>query len=403
MNEFTFKQLNWHLQESLASMQITEPSEVQKAAIPHALAGEDLLIQASTGSGKTLSFLLPVLEQLELQTSQKHFPRVLILCPTRELCQQIAGICRKLLANREGIRTSLLTGGVDMNAQVRATAKGADIVVGTPARVLDHLRRHTFKPKQCTKVILDEADIMLSLGFEEAVRECISQLPVEQTMLFSATYNDSVKNLAESILQDPFRCEIENHDKLEQKIEEKAVIVNEKQKIDVLKKLLRKADGQTIVFCNKRVTTDFITGIIKEAGYTCACVHSDTDPGQRRREMQSFRDHKVQILCATDAVSRGIDIPEASLVVSYDLPDVMDTLVHRFGRTARAGTTGTAYVLLTPAQASKTELLKQIFPEISVNRRAVQKPAPSVKKKAPVQKKTAGKKKSADRKTGRRH
>ena len=364
MNQFSFEQLNPQLQASLQRMNITEPSEVQSICIPHALQNEDLLVQAATGSGKTLAFLLPVLEMLEQQKPGKHFPAVLILAPTRELCIQITGICRKLLENREGVRTALLTGGTDMNTQIRSFSKGADIVVGTPARVLDHMRRHTFKPKKCTRLILDEADVMLSMGFENDVRECIAQLPLEQRMLFSATWPDQVKELAEEVLIHPFKTEIVNHDSLEQKIDAECICVSESAKIDLLKKILKKHSGRTIIISNKRVTADFISRILKEAGFAVSTVHSESSPDQRRREMNQFRNGETEILAGTDAVSRGIDIPDASLVISYDLPDVTDTLVHRFGRTARGGSAGKAVVFITPSQSSAVNTLKEVFPDL---------------------------------------
>lgn len=342
-------------QRSLETLHIEQFTDVQKQCIPAASDGKDILAQAPTGSGKTLAYLIPAVNDLEPQGKGKHFPRVLILVPTRELALQVTDAARKLLANREGIRVIPLTGGTDIKRQIHAFSKGSDIVIGTPSRILDHFRRHTFKPKECTKLILDEADEMLSMGFEEDVKKIIAMLPEHQTLLFSATWNQSVKKLAESILNNPVTIEIQKETYLKQDIHYYEVIVNEKQKIDALKKYIP-LHAQTLVFTNTRKTADYVTEILLKYHYKAAYIHSEMDYGIRKKNMELFRDNKIQILCATDVAARGIDIPSVNNVILYDLPDTKEELIHRTGRTARHFQKGNAYIFTTPKQHSVSNL-----------------------------------------------
>ena len=360
------EQFTEEIRHALEQKQITQLSQVQQQCIPHAVKGEDILAQAPTGSGKTYAYLLPLLERSERQGKGKHYPQAVILLPTRELSLQTAETVRGLLSNIEGIRTAVLTGGVDMNAQVRQFAKGADIVIGTPSRICDHLRRHTFKPKMCHMAVLDEADVMLSMGFEEDVRTIMDALPDHQTMLFSATYTPAVEQLAAQYLRDPYHCVIEEELLLAQKTDYKCYLVQEHAKLDLLIRMLSRQDGQTLLFCNTRRTTDFVSNFLQTHAIRCKAIHSDMDPKVRKSIMQEFRSHELSILAATDVASRGIDIPAVSCVICYDMPDAMDDLIHRFGRTARAGNTGTACLYLTPDQKNLLHSLQEQFPSLRV-------------------------------------
>ena len=360
------EQLSEELQPALNQNGITELSEVQQQCIPHACRGEDIFAHAPTGSGKTYAYLLPILERMERQGKGKHYPQAILLAPTRELSLQIAENVRSLLTNIEGIRTAVLTGGVDMNAQVRAFSKGADIIIGTPSRICDHLRRHTIKPKMCHIAVLDEADVMLSMGFAQDVQTIIHALPEHQTMLFSATYNESVEALAQQLLTQPFTCEVKKESLLAQDTAYCCYMIAEKQKLDLLKHLLKQIHGQILIFCNTRRTTDFVTSFLQEHDWNAEDIHSEMDPKKRREIMKNYRDQKLQILCATDVASRGIDIPAVSTVICYDLPDALEDLIHRFGRTARAGNSGTAYLFLRPEQNEKLPAIRQQFPTIKM-------------------------------------
>ena len=363
--------LSEELQNALADQNIRELSEVQKQCIPYACQGLDIFAQAPTGSGKTYAYLIPILERIERQGKGKHYPQAVILSPTRELCLQTAECIRRLLTNIEGVRTAVLTGGVDMNAQVRSFAKGADIVIGTPSRICDHLRRHTFKPKMCRICVLDEADVMLSMGFAEDAAAVIEALPEHQTMLFSATYSDAVRQLSEKYLVNPYHCQIKEEILLAQNTKYECFLVNENQKLDLLKDILNSISSQVLLFCNTRRTSDFVSAHLQEHGFDSQTIHSEMDPKKRKWIMQQFREHQLQILTATDVASRGIDIPAVGTVICYDMPDSMDDLIHRFGRTARAGRSGTAYLFLRPEQKTMIPELQKQFPDINVTKKHI--------------------------------
>ncbi len=334
-------------QETLEAFPYDNFTQIQQQVIPHACATQDIYALSPTGSGKTYAYLLPILDKLELQGKGKHFPRCLILAPTRELCIQITHVIRDLLKKREGIRTALLTGGYDIQKQIKTFKNGADIVVGTPARVSDHLRRHTFKTKQCDMIVIDEADMMLSMGFEEDIHSCLSYFKEHQTMLFSATENKQTKQLARTILKDPFICKIQKDQSKKQNIVVHIFKTREKNKIDVLERILKKQTNSCILFCNTRKTCDFITDLLQKRNYQIDTIHSEMEYTKRKKIMEAFHDHKLQILCATDVASRGIDIPSVNTVILYDMSDTQEQLIHRIGRCSRDGSLSHAYLFLT--------------------------------------------------------
>ena len=339
--------------ETTDALNIEKFTDIQQQVIPHAINHEDIYALAPTGSGKTYAYVLPVLEQIELQDKGKHFPRCIIFAPTRELSIQITHVIRDLLKNREGIRTSLLTGGYDIQKQIQSSRNGADIVVGTPSRIKDHLRRHTLKTKICDMVVVDEADMMLSMGFEEDLLDCLNYLEEHQTMLFSATETNETKALAKTILHDPFLFTVH------------LLQTKETSKIDVLTRLLNEEKNQCILFCNKRKTCDFLTELLKKRSYSCDTIHSDMNYQTRKKIMESFRNHDLQILCATDVASRGIDIPSVDTVILYDISDTEEQLIHRVGRCSRDGRKANAYLLITKNdhRYSYDNLFKKVIKE----------------------------------------
>lgn len=352
------KELKEPLQKALANMHIETLSEVQQC-IPVNLEGKDICVQAPTGSGKTLAFLLPVIEQLEPQGKGKHFPKALILVPTRELALQTANTARDLLVTQEGIRTAVLTGGVDIQMQIRSFSKGADIVIATPARLLDHLRRHTFKPKQCTTFILDEADIMLSMGFKEDVLEIANALPKHNTLLFSATYPHTIKTLIEELsLENPAYYVIERSRMLEQRTAFRLLDVKKDKKTALLLSLLKKHRQKTLIFVNTRKDVNILVSYLQNAGFQAEGLHSEVDQKMRKAVMRSFRSGTLKILVATDIASRGIDIKDIDIIL-YDLPARDDDIIHRIGRTSRANTRGTCTLFITEEDAKrKTHIIK---------------------------------------------
>lgn len=349
---------------ALERMHYTKYTDVQKQAIPHILNGNDVLIQAPPGSGKTLAYVLPLLNGLELQGKGKHFPHVLILCPTRELCLQTSSVIRSVLEKIEGYRTAVLTGGVDIKVQIRAFSRGADIVVGTPSRILDHLKRHTLKPKQITSVVIDEADEMMNMGFHDEVLEVMSCMPAHQTVMLSATWKDSLKELAEHLLKEPVHVEIHTEKVLPQKIAYHLVSTPDSRKLERLTSIVRKSRTQMIVFTNRKATSDFVASKLSEAGFKAEAVHSDMDYRRRIHSMKNFRNGNLKILCATSVASRGIDIPQVDTVILYDIPDTEEELVHRTARTGRSGHAGDAWLLCNEKEKRKYRY-ETIFPSIT--------------------------------------
>lgn len=354
------------LQKALQRKGITQLSKVQESCIPHACKGEDIFAQAPTGSGKTLAYLIPILERIEIQGKGKHLPQALILTPTRELALQIADNVRELLQNIEGIRTAVLTGGVGIDSQITSFKKGADIVIGTPSRICDHLRRHTFKPRNCHMVVLDEADVNLSMGFEEDVKTILESLPEHQSMFFSATYPEEVKALGEQYLHEPYHCVIEEEILLKQEIQYHGFLITEKEKPDLLFSLLKRQQ-KCILFANTIKTCDFLTNLLNQKGYSARTIHSNMDYAVRKQTMKEFRDGSLQTLVATDVASRGIDIPAVACVILYDLPDNQESLIHRTGRTARAKETGEVDLLITSKDAYRFDL-KTMFPNMTMKK-----------------------------------
>lgn len=338
-------------------------TDVQKQVIPVALEGKDIFVHAPAGSGKTLAYVLPILNSLSLQGKGKHLPAALILCPTRELCLQVASVIREILLHIEGYRTIVLTGGVDMKAQIRSFRNGADIVVGTPSRILDHLKRHTLKPKQIETVVLDEADAMLQMGFIEDVKEILNYMPAHQTMVLSATWQDNIRSLCASILQDPVEVHIQKETVLPLNRKVHLIQVEEGHKLNRCAEILKKTHSSTIIFTNRKATADFVCTNMESKGFNCASIHSDMNWQARKKIMADFRNGNIHVLCATAVAQRGIDIPGVDTVILYDIPDTQEQLIHRTARTGRADHPGDAWLLCTKKEIRKYPYRK-LFPDL---------------------------------------
>ncbi|MBR3348458.1 MAG: DEAD/DEAH box helicase, partial [Solobacterium sp.] len=277
----------------------------------------------------------------------KHFPVILILVPTRELAVQSAEVCRGILAKTEGIRTALLVGGTDMNAQVRAFSKGADIVIATPARLRDHLRRHTFKTKMLKALVIDEADMMLSMGFEQDIHALNAEIGAVQKILLSATFEENTRKLCMDLLHEPVYIGIEHEEVHRQNIRCHAAIVPADRKLDTLASLIRQSASPVLVFCNKRVTADFVSEQLNGRNIRSCCLHSEMDYAKRREIMARFKAGRIRALCATDVLSRGIDIGFLDCVILYDYPEDPSSLIHRTARSSRRSQPSSVYFLLT--------------------------------------------------------
>ena len=348
------------LLKALAAGGYTAPTPIQTEAIPHVLAGRDLLGIAQTGTGKTAAFALPILQRL---AANRRAPapggcRVLILAPTRELASQIAESVRRYGANM-GVRVALMFGGVPKGKQARAMAGGVDVLVACPGRLLDHMGDGAVKLEQTEVLVLDEADHMLDLGFIVPIRRITAKLPRQrQTLFFSATMPGEIGNLAKELLRDPIRVQVNPVAATADKVDQRVIFVATTQKRTLLTELLRdRKMTRSLVFTRTKHGADKVVKHLEESGLPAAAIHGNKSQGQRERALAGFRDGRTPILVATDIAARGIDVDGVSHVINFDLPNVPESYVHRIGRTARAGKGGTA---ISFCDASERPFLRDI-------------------------------------------
>ncbi len=330
---------------AIQDMGFAEATPIQAETIEYALEGQDLIGQSQTGTGKTLAFAVPCIEQID------PFDRSLqtvVLCPTRELCMQVCEEFRLLLKYHENIKVVPVYGGQPIDKQIHALRGGAQVVVGTPGRFMDHMRRHTLRLKDVVVAVLDEADEMLDMGFREDIELILSQMPKErQTLLFSATMPEEIRQLAGNYLEEPKFVKTVDGTLTVPKIDEYYFDVKEKMKVEALCRLLDMEEPElTLVFCNTKKRADDLTRRLKERGYSAEVLHGDLSQAQRDSVMKRFRSRALRLLVATDVASRGLDIENIDLVVNFDLPDHEEYYVHRIGRTGRAGQAGRAYTFV---------------------------------------------------------
>ena len=317
------------------------PSPIQAMSIPPALLGKDLVGLSATGSGKTAAFTLPALAKLDVK---ELYPQVLILCPTRELAVQVCEEVHRLGAKMTGLHATPVYGGAPMDRQLRALRSGAQLVVGTPGRLLDHLRRGSFDASRIKMAILDEADRMLDMGFKDEMDELLAALPGDrQTLFFSATMNPGVSRLIQKFGNSPEVIQIEQKARTVSTVEQSYFEVRQRSKVEVLSRILDMNPPRLgIVFCNTKRSVDECTEDLVNRGYAADRLHGDITQQMRERVLKRFREGAVEILVATDVAARGLDIEEIDIVFNYDLPTDPEDYVHRIGRTGRAGRSGRA-------------------------------------------------------------
>jgi len=318
-----------------------KPSPIQAMSIPPALEGKDILGLSATGSGKTAAFALPALANLDVKLP---FTQVLILCPTRELAVQVCEEVHRLGAKMKGLHATPVYGGAPMDRQIRALRAGTQVVVGTPGRLLDHLRRGSFDASRVKMAILDEADRMLDMGFKDEMDELLAALPPErQTLFFSATMNPGVSRLIQKFGNSPQIIEIQQKARTVSTIEQSYFEVRQRSKVEVLSRILDMNPPRLgIIFCNTKRSVDECTEDLVNRGYAADRLHGDITQQMRERTLKRFRDGSVELLVATDVAARGLDIDEIDIVFNYDLPTDPEDYVHRIGRTGRAGRSGRA-------------------------------------------------------------
>ena len=345
------------LQQKLAVAQFTTPTPVQEMAIPHALEGKDVLATAQTGTGKTLAFLLPMMERL----IAKHVPgvRALILVPTRELAMQVQA---QYDALRHGKlpRTALVIGGMAERPQLEAVRKGAGVIVATPGRLEDYLKRRLVDLSKVEMLVLDEADRMLDMGFLPAIRRIVGVLPKQrQTLCFSATLEASVAGLVNDYMRNPVRVALGSTTKPVESVELQAFEVPAAEKSDTLRRLLYDEKGQTLIFARTKRGTERLAKNLVRDGFSAAMIHGDRTQSQRVNALNGFDQGKYKVLVATDVASRGIHVDNVAHVINYDLPDLAEDFIHRVGRTGRAGSKGRASTLVSGAEIGELRAIER--------------------------------------------
>ncbi|KQS50779.1 MULTISPECIES: DEAD/DEAH box helicase [unclassified Sphingomonas] len=331
----------------------TEPTPIQAGAIPSVLMMRDIIGIAQTGTGKTASFVLPMIDILAHGRSRARMPRSLILEPTRELAAQVAENFEKYGVN-SNLSMALLIGGVSMGDQLAALEKGVDVLIATPGRLMDLFGRGKIMLNGCSLLVIDEADRMLDMGFIPDIEEICTKLPKQrQTLLFSATMPPPIKKLADKFLTNPKMIEVSRPASTNLNIKQYLVPVpSQTAKRDTLRRILAQEEvTNAIIFCNRKTTVRDLNKVLKQAGYKSGEIHGDMEQPQRLAELELFKTGAVTILVASDVAARGLDIKGVSTVFNYDAPWHPDDYVHRIGRTGRAGATGTAYTFVAPDDA----------------------------------------------------
>ena len=346
--------LSPRLLEALTTLGYEEPTPVQREAIPPLLAGRDVLGQAATGTGKTAAFALPLLHLLTPDAEPKQRTVALVLVPTRELAMQVAEAVHKY-GKALGVVALPIYGGAAMETQLRALKRGVDVVVATPGRALDHIRRKTLRLDSVKIVVLDEADEMLDMGFAEDLEAILQATPVErQTALFSATLPPRIAEIAKKYLREPVRVRIDRAAVpagTAPKVRQTAYIVSRAHKMETLGRVLDiEQPTSAIVFCRTRTEVDELTETMNSRGYRAEALHGGLSQEQRDRVMKKFRANTADLLIATDVAARGLDVQHVSHVVNYDVPSAAEAYVHRIGRTGRAGREGVAITLAEPRE-----------------------------------------------------
>ena len=358
---------------AVLDMGFEEATPIQSQAIPVILEGKDIIGQSQTGTGKTAAFGIPLLERINPEDRRLQ---ALILCPTRELAIQVSEEFRKLLKYKDNIRVLPIYGGQPIDRQIAALRKGTQVVIGTPGRVMDHMRRRTIKAETVQMMVLDEADEMLDMGFREDIETILAKIPEEhQTLLFSATLSPEILDITKRFQKNPEFIKIVRKELTVPNIEQYYFDVKEKTKLDALCRIIDVYDPKlAMVFCNTKKRVDDLVEMLQGRGYFAEGLHGDLKQAQRDKVMQKFRNGTIEILVATDVAARGIDVDDIDVVFNYDVPQDEEYYVHRIGRTGRAGKAGKAftfcvgkeiYKLRDIMRYTKTKIQQQKLPTLS--------------------------------------
>lgn len=352
----------------------TEATEIQSKAIPVMLSGADVIGRSNTGTGKTAAFGLPLIERID---REDRSVQALILCPTRELAMQACEEINKFSRYMPWVRTAAVYGGASMDRQISALKRGANIVVGTPGRVMDHMDRRTLKLDELRTIVLDEADEMLNMGFREDIEQILGAVPEErQTVLFSATMPPAILAITDLYQHDPVMIKVENKTRTVESVEQYYYEVPMGRKTDALKLLLAAYEPKlSMVFCNTKKMVDELSEALVSGGFKAAGLHGDMKQQSRTQVLNAFKSGRINILIATDVAARGIDVDNVDAVFNYDIPQDNEYYIHRIGRTGRAGKSGKAYTLVSGrrqvyelrdiARFTKADIAKRDLPDRS--------------------------------------
>jgi ATP-dependent RNA helicase RhlE len=356
LNSFEELDLSPKTLHALKGAGFEHPTPIQAQAVPHALAGRDVIGIAATGTGKTAAFLLPIIERL----GERKGTRALVLAPTRELALQIGEELRRFARGRH-LRGAVVIGGVGMAPQTDAFQKGFEVVVATPGRLVDHLQQGTARLDQIEVLVLDEADRMLDMGFRPQLDRILARLPASrQTMLFSATTDGEVAEFSRRVLRDPARVEVHRSGTTAPRAVQQIFLASSREKMALLLALLQADEASTLVFVRTKRRADKILKALKRAGAKAAVIHSDRSQGQRRMALDGFKDGTYRVLVATDIAARGIDVSDIGHVVNFDMPHVAEDYVHRVGRTARHAASGRASSFVAPEERDQLRGIERL-------------------------------------------
>jgi len=357
--------------EAVVNMGFEETTPIQEQAVPLVMQGRDIIGQAQTGTGKTAAFGIPVINKVNLDLEHVQ---AIVLTPTRELAVQVAEELNKI-GQFKGVFTLPIYGGQDINRQIKALKKRPPIIVATPGRLMDHMRRRTIRLQQVTMVVLDEADEMLNMGFKEDIETILQGIPAErQTLLFSATMPQPIRNLAQKFMKDPEIIAIKAKEVTVGNIEQEYIEVPEKQKFDVFCRTLDlQAPDLAIVFGRTKRRVDELTEALSKRGYSVEGIHGDLTQSKRDSVLRQFREGTVELLVATDVAARGLDISGVTHVYNFDIPQDPESYVHRIGRTGRAGKSGLAITFVTPREIGHLRSIESL-----TKRKIIRKPVPSI-------------------------
>jgi ATP-dependent RNA helicase DeaD len=356
--QFTDFNLSDALMKALVDLNFETPSPIQEKTIPLMLEGKDIIALAQTGTGKTAAFALPLLQKL---STDVRGTQALIVAPTRELAIQVATAIESMSKYQRGISVAVLCGGQDYSKQLDKLRGGAQVVVGTPGRILDHIERRTLPLGNLTTFILDEADEMLRMGFIEDIETILSKLPEKkQVALFSATMPSRIRHIANNYLKDPASIEIKSDTATVKSVEQRYLFASFPQKSDALVRILAVEDYQgVIVFTRTKSSTEEVAEYLQQQGLRAMAIHGDLTQSLRERIVAQFRQGAIDILVATDVAARGLDVERVTHVINYDVPHDCETYVHRIGRTGRAGRSGVTILFVTPRESRMVNIIEK--------------------------------------------